>query len=182
MQPIRPDHPLRRWFGGLVEQTFCSEVGVCDPTLTEYVTDLLVDFTHIDRLNAIRNAQGRRLEQIAAMLAVASDDKPDNPADRERSLYRHIGDYTLFWAGVFPEQVSKTRHRASDVLLDYVTQGKRSYAIVSELAREDEAPPASLFRHLSQDFEVCLHGLHLVRRGWQSAESTPGDLGEGLIY
>ncbi len=181
MQPIDNDHALRQLFAGLVEHTFCAEVGMCNPVLTDYVAGLLVEFTHIDRLNAVRNAQGKGLDQIAAMLAIACDDRPTSRTERDRTMYRHIGDYTLFWAGLFPEQIKRSSRQQSDVLLDYVTQGKRSYAIVSELADESDEPPASLFRNLSDDFEYCLYGLGLVRQEWHHTEAT-GDSGGELIY
>ena len=181
MESISRDHPLRRLFTGLVEYAFCTEVGVCDPTLTGYLTDLLVDFTHVDRLSAIRNAHGKRPEQIAAMLAVLVDERPTDAIERDRSMYRHLGDYSLFWAGVYPEQLRRASRNPSDVLLDYVTQGKQSYAIVSRLANEDDAPPPSLFRHLSEDFEYCLYGLGLVRRGWEQSDQA-GATGGELLY
>ncbi|MGB0716321.1 MAG: hypothetical protein ACPGXK_10610, partial [Phycisphaerae bacterium] len=58
----------------------------------------------------------------------------------------------------------------------FVSQGKKSYAIVSELADEEDVLPASLFRDLSEDFEYCLYGLGLVRKGWERPESSTGDL------
>jgi hypothetical protein len=164
VEAIGSNHPLRRFFTGLVEQAFCAEVGVCDPTLTDYLADVLVNFTHMERLNAIRIESGRRLEQIAMMLAMSADDKPASVADRDRAVYRNIGDYTLFWAGVYPEQLRRPRHRAGDVLLDYVSQGKRSYAIVAGLVDDHARPPSRLFRQLSEEFESCLYGLGLVRR------------------
>lgn len=178
MQAIDHNHPLRRLFVGLVEDAFCSGVGVCDPGLTDYVADLLVSFTHMDRLNAIRNATGKRVDQIASMLAVLDEEVPANREERERRVYRHIGDYTLFWAGVYPEQLKKSARAKYDVLLDYVSQGKKSYAIVSELAEEGGEPPPSLFRHLSDDFETCLYGLGLVRRSLERSPtvSRPGEL------
>jgi hypothetical protein len=182
MEAIRRDHPLRRWFAGQVEQAFCTEVGMCDPHLTDYVADLMLDFTHVDQLGAIRNARGKRLEQVASMLAVMLDEQPASRAERDRKVYRRIGDFTLFWAGLFPEQLQRAAHAPSDVLLDYVQQGKRSYAIVSELADEQERPPASLFRHLSEDFEICLYGLGLVRRSWEELERRAGESGGELIY
>ncbi len=178
---ISSDHPLRRLFTGLVENAFCTEVGMCDPGLTGYVADLLVSFTHVDRLNAIRNASGKRLEQIAAILAVTAEEHPASPVERDLVMYRHIGDYTLFWAGVYPEQLKRAKRHPSDVLLDYVSQGKRSYAIVSELAGENDAPPSSLFRHLSEDFEFCLYGLGLVRRGWEEAAPLTAERGD-ILY
>ncbi|MFH1107968.1 MAG: hypothetical protein V1790_02045 [Planctomycetota bacterium] len=181
MESIHPTHPLRRLFAGLVEHAFCAEVGMCDPGLTGYVADLLVSFTHIDRLNAIRNASGKRLDQIAAMLAVASEERPATPVERDRVVYRHIGDFTLFWAGVYPEHLKRASRDPTDVLLDYVSQGKRSYAIVSQLAGENDEPPSSLFRHLSEDFEFCLYGLGLVRRGWEEAAPITGERGD-ILY
>lgn len=181
MEPIRDDHALRHLFAGLVEHTFCAEVGMCNPTLTDYVTGLLVDFTHIDRLNAVRNAQGKRLDQIAAMLAIASEDAPASRSERDQIMYRRIGDYTLFWAGLYPEQIRRSRRQRSDVLLDYVTQGKRSYAIASELSDDDSEPPARLFRDLSDDFEYCLYGLGLLRKGWRT-EGPGNNPGGELIF
>ena len=95
MEPIRNDHPLRRLFSGLIEHAFCAEVGLCDPALTQYLADLLVDFTYVERFSEIDRAQGRRLEQIATLLAVMSDEEPQSATERERAVYRHIGDYTL---------------------------------------------------------------------------------------
>lgn len=172
MEAIGPNHPLRRYFCGVVEQAFCAEVGMCDPSLTDYVAGLLVDFTRMERLSAVRLDTGRKLEQIAAMLAMSAEEKPATPADRDRAVYRTIGDYALFWAGVYPEQLKRAR-RAEDVLLDYVVQGKRSYAIVSTLVDDDAKPPSRLFRRLSEDFETCLYGLGLVRRELQEGRLSP---------
>jgi len=165
----------------LIEQAFCTEVGLCNPALTTYLADLLVDFTHIDRLKAIRSTAGKRLDQIATILAVMSDFRPKNVEERDRMVYRQIGDYALFWAGVYPEHLKRAVRNQSDVLLDYVSQGKRSYAIVSDLATEDDAPPSSLFRDLSQDFESCLYGLGVVRRQWERRDPIPPEFGGELV-
>ena len=154
---------------------------MCDPGLTSYVSELLVDFTHIDRFSAIRNAEGKRLDQVAAMLAVASEEESEATADRDLTVYRRIGDYTLFWTGLYPEQLGRARCESADLLLDYVAQGKRSYSIVSDLAAEDDAPPSSLFRRLSEDFEFCIYGLGLVRKGWEQKLEREGGDGHLLL-
>lgn len=182
MECIGPEHPLRRLFSGLVEQAFFSEVGVCDPALTDYVSELLVSFVHVDRLCMLQNAADKRLEQVAAMLAVMADEVPPTAQERDRLMHRHIGDYTLFWAGVYPEHLKLARRNQADVLLDFVSQGKRSYAIVSELASNEDRPPARIFRQLSEDFEYCLYGLNLVRKGWEDAgRPSAGHSGE-ILY
>ena len=172
MMEISRNHPLRRHLAGLVEHAFCAEAGVCSPPLTDYVADLLVDFTHVDTLDAIRRAQGKQLEQVAAMLLVLAEERPVSNVERERMLYRQIGDYTLFWAGMYPEHLKRSSDHPTDVLLDYVSRGKRSYAIVAKLAAETDTPPSSLFRQLSEDFEFCLYGLGLIRRGWEEEQDT----------
>ena len=40
----QPDHPLRRLFAGLTEQTFIATLGVADPNLTDYLSILLSRF------------------------------------------------------------------------------------------------------------------------------------------
>lgn len=154
---------------------------MCEPALTDYVSELLVSFIHVDRLQVLRNAADKRPEQVAAMLAVALEDAPASTSERDRLMYRHIGDFTLFWAGLYPEQLKLTRRNQSDVLVNYVSQGKRSYAIVSELATDQDRPPSRLFKLLSEDFEYCLYGLNLVRKSWEKISHAKPSSGE-IVY
>jgi hypothetical protein len=181
MLPIPPEHPLRRLFAGVVEHSFFAGVGMADPLLTEYLAELLVTFTHIDQLKVVSQADEKALSQVAHMLALVSAENLDSAQDRDRLVYRHIGDYTLFWAGVYPEQLRRARCDSPDLLLDYVQQGKRSYAIVGELVDEEGVPPARLFRQLSEEFETCIEGLHLVRKELERDDGTP-TAGGDLIY
>jgi len=174
VQPIGEHHPLRRHFSAVVEHAFCTEVGMCDPRLTDYLSDLLVNFTHIDTLNTLRRIRGKRLEQVAAILAGMFGEEMAAGANRDQTVYRQIGDFTLFWAGMYPEHLRRDTHLPTDALQDYVVQGKRSYAIVADLARPDDVPPRDLFLHLSEDFEYCLHGLGIVRKEWEIPSRRPG--------
>jgi hypothetical protein len=170
VKPLGEHHPLRRFFRGLVENVFAAELGLCNPTLADYLADLLTGFIHIDRLRAIRDAEGKPLDQIADMLAlVVRAEQGETPgANRTCTIYRHIGDFSLFWTGVYPESLRRRRALPTkDRLLDYVQQGKRSYALASELTREDSIPPPRLLRHLSEHFEACVHGLGRVRTEWE---------------
>lgn len=181
MMDIRPEHPLRRLFSGLVEETFFTRVGMCDPLLTDYLSDLLVTFTHVDQLQAMRNVAGKRLDRIAAMLSVMTEGEFRGEAERERQIYRSIGDFTLFWAGVYPEQLQRAAPESADTLLTYVSQGKRSYALASQLSGDEDRPPARLFRHLSDDFEHCLFGLGLVRKGLESCADLADSRGDLIL-
>ena len=49
-----------------------------------------------------------------------------------REVHRHIGDFTLFWTGVYPEALKRLRSVLhQDHFIDYCEQGKRSYYIAS---------------------------------------------------
>ncbi len=185
MQPIRESHPLKRFFHGLVENVFAAELGICNPEIVEYLAELLTEFIHVDRLHAVRDAEGRPLSQVADMLAlaVAAESADLSAAERRGLVYRHIGDYTLFWSGVYPEALqARAVAHARDRLLNYVRQGKRSYAIASELIHDDSVPAPTLLRQLSDHFESCAHGLELVRREWEHDPSENSGAYAALLY
>ena len=128
-----PNHPLCRLFAGLTEQTFLTTLGVGDPRLIDYLAALLSRFIHVDALHRLRNVQGRRLEEVADMMLEAQALPPEGRTRRE--VHRHIGDFTLFWTGVYPEALKRLRSvLRKDHFIDYCTQGKRSYYIVSLIA------------------------------------------------
>ena len=85
-----------------------------------------------------------------------------------REVYRHIGDYTLFWTGVYPEAVKLLRHSArKDHFIDYCEQGKRSYYLASTFDDERFRDEAPVLRRLSDEFMLCAYGLNQVRREWE---------------
>ncbi len=181
MEPIRENHPLKHLFSGLVEHAFQSELGICDPELSDYVADLLVTFTHVDEMMVARDAAGRPIAEIAEIIANFELEGTDITGDRGRFLHRRIGDYTLFWSGIYPESVPRTSGPSwRDHLIEYVVFGKRAYAIASQLTPAGEVPPSDLLKRLSEDFETCAHGLGLVR---QELVNGGGNCGDGeLIY
>jgi hypothetical protein len=165
---FNPEHPLRRLFAGLTEHTFMTELGVADGPLVDYLSLLLSRFVHLDAVYALRNAQGKRLEEVADMLLEAQA-MPEGGRTR-REVYRHIGDFTLFWTGVYPEALKRLRSvLAKDHFIDYCEQGKRSYYIASTFEEDPYRDEALVLRRLSKEFELYAYGLNQVRREWERA-------------
>jgi hypothetical protein len=163
---VPESHPLHRLFRGITEQTFMAELGIGDPRLVGYVANLLAAFVPSDVIWKIRDGRGRRLKEVAAMVAEA-----EAAADSERRLecHRHVGDFTLFWTGVYPEALNRLQGGDSpDCLIDYQRQGKRSYYLASTLDHGDAAP---VLRRLSHEFELLAYGLSRVRREWERHEA-----------
>ncbi|GIW78700.1 MAG: hypothetical protein KatS3mg105_0507 [Gemmatales bacterium] len=166
---IPPKQDLRRLFAGLTEQTFMAHFGIGDPPLVDYLSGLLSRFVHMDAVYRLRNAHGKRLEEVAEMLIEAEALPPEGRTRRE--VHRHIGDFTLFWTGVYPEALRKMRSiHSKDHFIDYCEQGKRSYYIASTFDRDPYQEEAPVLRRISEEFEMCAYGLHQVRQEWERHE------------
>ena len=146
MYPVKPvsNDDLRRFFSGLTEYAFQTHLGVADPPLVEYLGQLLARFFRSDTIFAIRNLSGRRLDAVADMLVEADA----RIGEAKRQVHRHIGDFTLFWTGVYPEALAHfQRGPRKDFFLDYCEHGKRAYYIASTIpARDADAENALLER------------------------------------
>ena len=88
------------------------------------------------------------------MLTEARKLPPEGRTARE--VYRHVGDFTLFWTGVFPESLERARAgpartRSSITAL----RASARYFIASQFAEEPYQEEAPLLRRLSEQFELC---------------------------
>ena len=177
MYPESPN-TLRRFFSGLTECTFQSRLGVADPDLLDYISDLLVRFVRFDAVCKIRDMTGRPLTEIAEMLYEAQQ----RVGDAKREVHRHIGDYALFWSGVYPESLRRRQSPPRmDFVIDYCRQGKRAYLIASSIETDEtdqRNTSSQLLERLSHEFELCVYGLREVRREW---ENRGGDSTQLLI-
>jgi hypothetical protein len=164
---IPPQHPLRQLFGALTEKSFTEHLGWPDTKVTSYVSNLLVEFTHTDHLYKIRNHQDQQVDTVVDLLFESEVMLEAQSLDRERDVHRHIGDFTLFMTGLFPEYLRRLKSAGviyhKDFLVDYVKTGKRSYGIVATIGRDDAESNLPLFRKLSENFELCVTGLGFVR-------------------
>lgn len=159
--------PLHNFFAAQVESSFC-EVGIADPKLSEYLTTLLIKYMHTDSLAVISSLTNAPVSIGQFYL------EADDPAlSRVEALdnFRTVGDFTLFWSGVFPEMIAKNLPGAGGVVA-FTRLGKAAYAQACKVALgRDELVnvDARFFYQLSEDFESCRYGLGKVARGWKAA-------------
>ena len=99
---VPESHPLQQLFVELVGRHYAEEIGLRDPQLVAYVSHLLAEFCDAEQLFKLRNAAGRPLSDVGEMLLESDPIFGPAPSfDRERQVRKHIGDYTLFFAGMF---------------------------------------------------------------------------------
>ncbi|HET9481308.1 MAG TPA: hypothetical protein VFP98_06080 [Candidatus Polarisedimenticolia bacterium] len=157
------DHPLTELFQGLAERNF-SKVGLKEPEVPHYVAGMLAEFVHIDRLYKIRNARGERIEDVGEMLLESDIRHRASSLERERSVRKHIGDFTLFFTGMFPEHIHSRRNWwRLDRWLDWIETGRESYRIVGQFDLGPYAEEAPLYRRMSEHFDFMVVALNFVR-------------------
>lgn len=157
---IPENHPLRGFFHAMTEASF-EQVGMPDMELMIYVTEVLIDFVHVDSLYRVRDAQGRRLEYLFELQL----ESEQGDAAHARETQKHLGDYSLFMVGMFPEHLQRRRRAVSPSY--YVAQGKSAYAIVSAI--DGRRPSAALFRKLAEHFETCVQALNVGKTYFQDS-------------
>ena len=97
------DSTLDRFFTGLSEHVFHSQLGVVDTQIVDYVSSLLVRFSRFDAMNRVRQLNGQPAVEVVVMVAEAEM----RIGEARREVHRHIGDYTLFWTGSLSGSTSR---------------------------------------------------------------------------
>jgi hypothetical protein len=162
---ISESNPLQQFFQEVVERNY-SELGMRNFEVQSYVANLLTEFCDAETLFAIRNADARRLCDVGEMILEADPVYGPAPSfDRERQVRKHIGDYSLFFSGMFPESLNQVRMRRARLenCVDFIKAGKESYFIVSKFEHFEYAKVAPLFRKMSQEFEQLVYGLNQIK-------------------
>jgi hypothetical protein len=163
---IPESHSLNALFGELIHYHFDRDLGLRDSEVQDYVVNMLAEFCEVGQLYKIRNANDRTLDDVGEMLLEADPIYGPAPSfDRERQVRKHIGDYTLFLAGMFPGRINccRLRRQRLENMVDFIKAGKESYFIVSKFDQFEYAKLAPLFGKLSHEFESCVYGLNLVK-------------------
>jgi hypothetical protein len=166
MSVIPESHPLRQFFTDMVGRHYAEEIGIRDPQLIAYVAHLLTEFCDAEQLFKIHDAGNRPIDDVGELLLESDPVYGPAPSfDRERQVRKHIGDFTLFFTGMFPESLNhyRLRRQRMESFVDWMKAGKESYYIVSKFEHFEYAKVAPLFANLSRNFEQCVYGLNRVK-------------------
>jgi hypothetical protein len=181
---LSDDHPLRLLFreatGWAFQHGKFPEARAKDARLKIYLSeDLLTRFLHVDQLYRLRDSWGRRLADVAEML-MSGEVSGVSQELHALAVQRHIGDYTLFITGLFPESLERIRRdwrRKDSVMMQlgelvvpfrdpgeyYEEAGRRAYGQAAEIGREVGVKESELFEKLSQFFRPYARVMNLVR-------------------
>lgn len=165
---ISGDHPLRSYFCEALHESLSALLGLSQTEDVEtYLAGMLIEFLNFDGIYAIRDAEGKPVQTVVEMLAEGDVRQNADSFEREREVHRHIGDYLLFWSGLFPEFLNRLRAMGQkDLMVDVIKQGQFSYHVVSTFDYGRYADEAPVFRKLSSEFDAYRTGLSIMRRSF----------------
>jgi hypothetical protein len=137
------------YFYVLVRHVFVRS-GLTDRAVADYVAEMLAEFSRAEAARCVVKGRPQPLNYFVDMLAALQS------ADDVTTFYirAHIGNHSLFLAGIFPEHIrSRAEHRGCPDLRYYEELGRSSYRVASGHRLAHKYDLAGVFGTLSERFQ-----------------------------
>jgi hypothetical protein len=144
------------YFYILVRQVFLRS-GIKDREVADYVAELLAEFIHSERTRCIVPGQPNPLDYFFEMLAALQ-----TADERTRFHIRvHIGNYSLFLSGVFPERVRfRAEKKGFPDLKYFEALGRTHYRAAGDHRLAQRYELTDILHTLSERFETTRRALN----------------------
>jgi hypothetical protein len=141
----------RFYFYILVRQIL-RRSGIHDRDVADYVAEVLAEFASAERARCVLPGQQNPLDYFFEMLAALQ-----TADDRTRFHIRvHIGNYSLFLSGVFPERIRfRAEARGFPDLKYYEALGRAHYRAASDHRLAQRYELTKIFGTLSEHFQTA---------------------------
>jgi len=146
----------RFYFYILVRHVF-RRSDIQDRAVADYVAEVLSEFAHAEQARCVLPGQTSPLDYFFEMLAAlkTADDRTSF------SLRVHIGNYSLFLSGVFPDRIRfRAEARGFPDLRYYEGVGRTQYRMASDHRLAQRYELGSILGTLSERFETTRLALH----------------------
>lgn len=126
--------------------------GVDDPELADYLAALLLAFGDHDRHRRIRRADDGTYHYLTDLVEDLTG-RDDDGGERGLLLRVHLGNYSLWFAGLFPDYIEARRTRQGGPDLPYYDQlGRQGYRLAAEHRLAARFGVASIYRAAADRF------------------------------
>jgi hypothetical protein len=132
------------------------DLGIDDATLSDYLGALLLEFGLRDRAYRIAPVDDARYEYVADVVA----DLEIAQGRRGFLLRAHLGNFSLWLAGVFPDYIAARRVKGGPDLQYYETVGSRGFQLAAAHTLAQEYGLDDVFDRLADAFERIRVGLN----------------------
>jgi len=125
--------------------------GITDRPLADYLAALLLEFGDHDRAAQVRRHDDARYRYLVDVLADLADG--GERGERGFLLLAHLGNYSLWLAGLFPDYVAARRLRAGGPDLPYYDDlGRHGYRLAAEHRLAERYGVAGIYRAAAEGF------------------------------
>jgi len=125
--------------------------GIADQALADYLAALLLEFGDHDRHHRLRRNDDESYAYVVDLVADLAEQ--DETGERGFLLQAHLGNYSLWLAGLFPDYVAARRHRAGGPDLPYYDElGRHGYDLASRHRLAQRFGMAAIFRAAADRF------------------------------
>ncbi len=148
----------RFYFYILVRYVF-RRAEIQDRAVADYVAEVLTEFAHAEQARCVVPGQITPLDYFFEMLSALQT------ADERTSFYirAHIGNYSLFLSGVFPERVRfRAEARGFPDVKYYDALGRTHYRVASDHRLAQRYELTAIFNTLSERFETTRLALNEI--------------------
>src|SRR5215468_10299265 len=146
----------RFYFYILVRHVF-RRSDIQDRVVADYVAEVLSEFSCAERASCMIHGEPRSLDYFFEMLTAL------RTADERTSFFirAHIGNYSLFLSGVFPDRIRfRAELRGFPDLKYYETLGRTHFRAASDHRLAQRYDVAEIFSTLSERFETTRRALN----------------------
>jgi hypothetical protein len=149
-----------------------------DRPVADYVAELLAEFARAERARCVVPGGHNPLDYFFEMLAAlqTADDRTTF------QIRAHIGNYSLFLSGVFPDRIRfRAEKRGFPDLKYYETLGRSQYKAASDHRLAQQYALSNIFNTLSERFETTRRALNDVSERLFSLGDSNGNLDSLLL-
>jgi hypothetical protein len=169
-------HPSAPLFAYVAVRHALRGAGIDDRELADYLAALLLAFGDHDRHTRAAAAADQTYTYLVDI--VRDLDASDEAGERGFLLRVHLGNYSLWLAGLFPDRIAAWRHRAGGPDLPYYDElGRRGYGLAAAHRLADRFGVAALYQAAADRFPALRLALnHLSDRVFFPDVVTPDRL------
>ena len=147
--------------------------GLDNADISDYVAALLVEFAKEERAFRITRYDDKTYRYIVDLVSELEGESSER---RQFLLRAHLGNYSLWLSGLFPDYVIARVHRRGAPGLDYFEGlGSTGFIMASECELADRHDLVDIYREVAQGFRVVRRALNRVSDRFFSPTSTSVD-------
>lgn len=145
--------------------------GALERKVLNYIANVLSLFVHTDRLYRVQPGDRETKAYIVDLIEEAAE----SDSRRQFSIYAHIGNFTLFLAGLYPRWI-EYRHRYKRQLVGrdyYEQQGQIHFHQAAQHRLAQEYRLRDVFLRLALDFRRYAQGLNCMAETYFATHAKP---------